>query len=68
MTVNCLACGDPIDIGEAGGDDGEVHITMSARRGFRESWKSFGRVHVECFHERVGEGEFDPEDWVEEIA
>lgn len=69
MSVECLACGEEIDIGTVGTHepDGEVHLTISARRGFRESWGSYGRVHVDCMEEKIGEGEFDPREWIEKV-
>lgn len=64
MTVDCLACDDEIDIGTGG----EPHLTISARLGFRDSWNSYGRLHLECAKEHIGEGHFDVEAWAEGVS
>lgn len=70
MTVTCLKCGGEIDIGSVGsdGDDGEVYLTVTARRKFRESWSTYARLHVDCFRDAVDDGEFDAREWAEGVA
>lgn len=75
--VDCLHCGESIDAGHYKDDDekeheldtfdrGNVHVTLGARLGFRQRG-GLGRLHVDCFHDVIGEGRFDPEEWGEAV-
>jgi flagellar basal body rod protein FlgF len=61
MSKTCLICGDPIDI-SVGGD---VHFTVNTRQGGRESWRSYGRLHIDCLNEIAEKGQFNPHTWGE---
>lgn len=74
MTINCIDCGEPIDIGRYKDDDerehkfdtfdhGEAHLTIGIRRGFRASG-GVGRLHIECFEE-LFDTEVNLPEWAE---
>lgn len=72
MAIECVHCGDEIDIGHYKDDDemeddwdtfedGEIHVTTTFRQGFREGGGT-GRIHIECFEEVFG-FEVSPPAW-----
>lgn len=74
MAINCIHCGDEIDIGHYKDDDereypldtstkGEVHVVTAFRQRFRESG-GLGRLHIKCFEE-VFDVDVAIPDWAE---
>lgn len=61
MSVECIGCGEPIDIHE-------VYLLVTPRQGFRDSWCTYARLHVGCFTGEFGEGEFDAHEWAGRVS
>lgn len=61
--IECIACGDEIEV-----SDDTVHLTVKARKRFRDSWNTYARLHVDCFTEAFGEGRFDADAWLAEVS